>query len=109
MFAAARLVVAYLEAHAAVDQASTVSASHLHERVRELRQGLLTLGVPRLVFWTHAEVVLPLWRDPAEERRPGTLAPAVEFTSALEAGHALCLRGSGQERGAHVEPDDPEE
>jgi hypothetical protein len=33
MGAAARLVVAYLEAHAAVDQASTVSASHLHVRV----------------------------------------------------------------------------
>ena len=77
--------------------------------VRELRQGLLALGVPRLVFWTHPEVVLSLWRHPAEERRPRTLAPAVGFTSALEAAHALCLRGSGQECGAQVEPDDREE
>ncbi|HEY5320738.1 MAG TPA: hypothetical protein VIJ76_07670 [Galbitalea sp.] len=33
MCAAARLAVAHLEAHATVDEASTVSAAHLHKRV----------------------------------------------------------------------------
>jgi len=40
MCAAAPLVVGYLETHAVIGRASTASASHLYEHVRELRQGV---------------------------------------------------------------------
>ncbi len=94
--AAVGLIVGYAEAHAAIDQASTFSASLLHERVPPSRHGLRVLGVPRLIFRTHAEAVLPLWRHPAKERRPRTLAPAAGFTSAPEPRNAPFLRSSGQ-------------
>ncbi len=57
----------------------------------------------------HAQVVLTTWRHPPEKRRPGTLAPTIGLTPALEPPDTPGLGGASEDRSGDVQPDEREE